>query len=82
MLERIAECESGDRHFDANGDVITGHINPNDTGRFQINTHYHGERAREMGLDLFDKQDNEAYARWLYEKRGVQPWSASEHCWK
>jgi hypothetical protein len=47
----------------------------------QINTRYHGKTAEELGLDLTDIEDNLAYARYLYEKQGTQPWSASAPCW-
>lgn len=80
-LQRIAECESGNRHFDENGQVIRGKINPLDIGRYQINLFYHGEQSARLGLDLFDEQDNETYALWLYAREGSWPWRASGFCW-
>ena len=67
-------------HFRPDGTVVLGIIDERDTGRYQINTYYHGETADKMGLDLFDEEDNETYALWLYETQGTQPWSASYPC--
>jgi len=81
ILTKIALCESGNSHFDANG-VKRGKVNPLDIGRFQINLFYHEAQAKEMGLDLFDENDNEEYALYLYEKQGTRPWNPSRHCWE
>lgn len=81
VLEAIAYCESGNKHYKEDGSVITGRIDPRDTGKYQINTYYHQNTAEKMGLDLFNEQDNEAYAIWLYENQGTKPWDASKHCW-
>jgi hypothetical protein len=97
VLERIADCESGarntdgsairgsGRHTDEHGEVILGKLNrPElgvDIGKYQINEHFHGARAVELGLDLRSEADNEAYALVLYEESGTRPWKASESCW-
>ena len=80
-LEAISFCESGGRQFYPDGTVVTGKIDPRDTGKYQISTHYHGETANKMGLDLFTEEGNEAYAKWLFEKEGTKPWNASKECW-
>ena len=80
-MAEIARCESGYRHYLADGEVIRGHINPDDLGVMQINTYYHGEAARNLGLDLLDLGQNMAYARHLYENEGTRPWNWSKHCW-
>lgn len=98
ILLRIADCESGKRdsdgravkgsgaHYDTNGDVILGKLNKPeygvDIGKFQVNEFFHGERAKRLGLDLYDEHDNAEYALRLYEEQGVQPWSASRSCWQ
>ena len=81
ILQKIAECESSGRHTDENGEVIKGVINSFDTGLFQINELYHGEAAKEMGLDIFTLAGNVKYALHLFETQGTQPWSASAKCW-
>lgn len=81
ILKRIAWCESKDRHFDDEGNVVRGVLNPQDIGRYQINLGYHEKTAKEMRLDLFDEEDNETYAIWLYGKKGTDPWNWSRGCW-
>lgn len=81
ILERIAFCESGDRQFDAAGNVVRGRVNQLDTGRFQINLKFHQARAESMGLDLFTWDGNTAYAQYLYKTQGTTPWLPSKGCW-
>lgn len=80
MIE-IARCESTFRHTLADGTVLYGVVDNDDTGVMQINKRYHLATATELGLDLYDLTDNMAYARYLYDKQGTQPWSASAPCW-
>jgi len=80
MIE-VARCESTFRHTLADGSVLTGRVDGRDTGVMQINTYYHAATAERLGLDVFDLEDNMAYARHLYERQGLQPWSASQPCW-
>ena len=98
ILLRIADCESGKRdkegraigdsatHYDVNGDVLIGRMNAPeygvDIGKYQINEVFHGERAEELGLDLYNERDNEAYALMLYEANGTRDWMASSSCWQ
>ena len=81
IMVEVARCESTFRHHLADGSVLTGRVDNRDTGVMQINTYYHGETAEALGLDLWDLEENMEYARYLYEKQGVQPWSASRPCW-
>lgn len=97
VLNRIADCESGSRlpdgsavsgsarHTDETGNVIVGRLNDPrygvDIGKYQINEHFHSQRAEELGLDLYDEEDNEEYALILYKEQGVTPWNASRSCW-
>ena len=80
MIE-VARCESTFRHELSDGSVLQGRVDPADTGVMQINKRYHLDAATAMGLDLHDIYHNMAYARYLYETQGVQPWSASRPCW-
>lgn len=78
---QIARCESTFRHTLADGTVLRGKIDPADVGVMQINTRYHAQAAKDLGLDLLNLKDNLAYARKLYEKQGTRPWTASAACW-
>lgn len=82
VLERIAKCESGGSQTE-NGQIQIN-VNKNgsvDIGKFQINLTTWGKTATKMGYDLTKESDNEAFARWIYENKGTQDWSASQHCW-
>lgn len=81
VLIQVARCESTFRHTLADGSVLRGKVDSRDTGVMQINSYYHGKEAAELGLNLEIFEDNMAYARHLYEKKGTQPWSASSPCW-
>lgn len=80
MIE-IARCESHFKQFDKDGSIHRGVVNDQDLGVMQINEHYHGDTAQKLGLDLYTIQGNVAYAKYLYNKEGVQPWSSSSPCW-
>lgn len=81
IMIQVARCESTFRHTLADGSVLKGRVDNRDTGVMQINTYYHGDTAETLGLDLTDLNDNMTYARYLYERQGTQPWSASRPCW-
>ncbi len=81
IMIQVARCESQFRQTLQDGSVLRGRVDPRDTGVMQINTYYHGETAKQLGLDLENIYDNMAYARDLYERQGTQPWSASAPCW-
>ncbi|MDA8596963.1 hypothetical protein N9L26_01360 [Candidatus Pacebacteria bacterium] len=81
VMIQVARCESTFRHTLSDGSVLQGRVDPRDTGVMQINKGYHEATAINLGLNLDNIYDNMAYARYLYEKQGVQPWSASQPCW-
>jgi len=81
IMIQVARCESTFRHTLADGSVLRGVVDNADTGVMQINKRYHLETATALGLDLENIYDNMAYARYLYERQGVQPWNASRPCW-
>lgn len=87
-LRRICSCESTGspnnepRHYDENGNVLRGRINPDDIGKCQINLFYHGERAADLDIDLFTEEGNERFALLLYNEQGSQPWYWSRSCWQ
>lgn len=80
MIE-VARCESGFRHFNSDGSVLKGNVNRADIGVMQINEMYHGDRAKELGIDIYTRQGNLEYAMYLYRNEGLRPWSASRFCW-
>lgn len=81
ILAKIGACESHNRQYDAQGNVLRGKENIYDRGVMQINLLYHAEEAVKMGLDLNSIDDNVAFARYLYEKYGAKPWMSSSPCW-
>lgn len=82
ILAEVARCESGFRQVGSDGSVLRGEVNKSDLGLLQVNEYYHGEKALDLGFDLNTVNGNLAYAKYLYDKEGTKPWSASEKCWK
>ncbi len=80
-LMEVMRCESGGRQWGSDGSVLAGRVNPLDRGAMQINLRWNGDAARSMGYDVDTGEGNILYARWLYDKRGMSPWSASKKCW-
>lgn len=83
VLQRIAQCESGNKHTDSRGRLM---INKNDDGSqdvglFQINMKYWGLEAMKQGYNLTDEKDNIAFALWLWKTRGTEPWVHTKNCW-
>ncbi len=81
ILVDIARCESTFRQFDTTGHVIRGKVNSADVGVMQINEKYHSDKAVELGLNIYTIEGNLAYAKYLYERDGAQPWISSSKCW-
>lgn len=87
-LVPICACEStGNKygkptHFDKDGNVLLGVINPYDTGMCQINVKIHKDTIERLGLDVTKEIDNIIFANWLYERDGSTPWNWSKPCWK
>ena len=81
ILARIAECESQNRQYDKNGEVLRGEQNRFDVGVMQINEKYHLDDSKSIGLDIYKIEGNVAFARHIYEKQGAKPWMSSSPCW-
>jgi len=87
-LVRICACESTGvatakpTHWNHDGTVKRGKINPRDIGICQINLDWNGDTAERMGLDLFKESDNIWFANWLYGQKGATPWNWSRACWE
>jgi hypothetical protein len=77
----IASCESHFKQYDSDGSVYRGAVNHGDVGIMQVNEYYHAAAAEKLGLDLYTIEGNVAYARYLYQKEGTQPWVSSKPCW-
>ena len=82
VMVEIAKCESRFRQHDHRGDILRGEVNNLDRGVMQINEYYHNEDSARLGYNILTIEVNTAYARYLFEKYGVQPWSSSAPCWK
>lgn len=80
-LYSVARCESHWQQYEKDGSVMRGNIDPADVGVMQINERYHLQRSRKLGYDIHTLKGNMDYAKQLYEEKGLQPWSASKHCW-
>lgn len=84
VLDRIAQCESGNKQFDPKTGQVILNANTNgsvDIGVMQINDHTWGLKAQAMGYNLTVEADNRAMADWIYQNRGTVDWEASRHCW-
>jgi hypothetical protein len=81
ILVDIARCESTFRQFHKDGTIVRGRVNNADIGVMQINLEYHGDTAKKMGIDLYTVEGNATYGKYLYDKFGSKPWSASKPCW-
>jgi len=82
ILAEVARCESSFRQVGEDGLVLRGKVNKSDLGLMQVNEYYHEKKASELGYDLESVDGNLAYAKYLYDKEGTQPWKASSKCWK
>lgn len=81
VMADVAFCESRYQQFDKFGNVIRGRANRLDVGVFQINEKYHAGAATRLGLNLYTLEGNMAYAKYLYETQGTDPWVHSSKCW-
>ncbi len=81
ILAEVSKCESRFIQFSKNGNVMRGFENPDDVGLMQINEYYHAETAKKLGYKIHTVEGNLAFAKYLYDKKGTAPWSASSPCW-
>ena len=81
ILDEIAECESDGQQFNRDGSVLLGRKNPDDIGEHQINLFWWGDKAVELGFDIYTEEGNRAMAEWIIDHRGTQDWYLSAHCW-
>lgn len=81
ILVEVARCESSFRQIGPDGKILRGKVNKGDVGLMQINEYYHGDKAFSLGFDLETLDGNMGYAKYLYNKEGLQPWISSKPCW-
>lgn len=81
VLAKISQCESQFRQFASDGSVLRGREVRQDVGVMQINETYHKATAQKLGYNIYTLDGNLAYAQYLYDREGSQPWSASKACW-
>lgn len=81
LAQAIAFCESTNRQYGSDGQVLRGIVNSKDVGLFQINEHYHLKKSVEMGYDIYTLEGNIDYAMELLKSDGSRHWSASMPCW-
>lgn len=82
VLQRIAKCESKTSQKGKNGQ-LNYNVNTNrtiDIGKYQINA-VHFEEATKLGYNLLTEEGNEAFALYLYETKGTEPWYSTKSCW-
>jgi hypothetical protein len=63
------------------GSVLRGVVVHQDIGVMQINEDYQGALASALGYNIYTLEGNVAFAQWLYNQEGAQPWSSSSGCW-
>lgn len=80
MIE-IARCESKFRQFTDSGNPLYGGYQGKMVGVFQVYEDIHADFAKGMGMDIRTLGGNMAYAKYLYEREGTQPWMSSFPCW-
>src|ERR1035437_4579639 len=81
ILIAIAQCESSFRQFNPDGTVVRGKVNSHDVGVMQINETYWLGKSKSLGDDIYTIEGNAAYAKYLYDNKGTDPWSSSSKCW-
>lgn len=86
-LKEICACETtwnkeAEPVHSINGAVVINKdsVIGTDVGICQINTYYHEKRAKQLGYDLYELEDNIAFAKLLFNEQGVTPWKWSKKC--
>lgn len=65
-------CESGFRQFKADGSVVRSHTD--DVGVTQINVPHWGEKAKELGYDIYTEDGNLLMAKHVLKVQGLRAW--------
>src|SRR5581483_9138719 len=80
VMYEIAKCESNFTQYNSSGTTLSGGSGGM-LGVFQINGAVHKSFAKTLGDDITTLVGNMAYARYLYDESGTDPWISSEPCW-
>jgi soluble lytic murein transglycosylase-like protein len=78
LARKIIWCESRNKP-DAIGKLA---VVGQDHSYWQINSYFHEEAAKKLGLDIRNPDDNLQYGFMLFARENVNPWEASRHCWE
>ncbi len=74
-MVKVAKGESGLRQWHDNGKLVTGIVDPRDSGLFQINSGHWEEEAKRLGLDYKNSiVDNVKMARYIADTQGITAW--------
>lgn len=77
IMHRVFYCESGGRQYYDNGELI---VSPtHDFGIAQISW-IHEEEATRLGYDIMTPVGNVLFAKYLYNRNGINDWYASNGC--
>lgn len=74
-MVNVAKGESGLQQWHSDGSLVTGRVDPRDSGLFQINSGYWDAEAKRLGLDYKnDIVDNVKMARHIADTQGITAW--------
>lgn len=74
-MVNVARGESGLKQWHPNGKLVTGRVDPRDSGLFQINSGYWDAEAKRLGLDYKNNiEDNVKMARHIADTQGITAW--------
>jgi len=78
--ESVGKPDAEPQHWDADGSVLRGRQNPDDIGMCQINEPTWGDKATELGWDIYTLEGNILMTNWIYSHEGFEPWRYSKGC--
>ncbi|TSC85612.1 MAG: hypothetical protein G01um10148_998 [Parcubacteria group bacterium Gr01-1014_8] len=86
LMISIAQCESEMRQYGPPGKGANGALHGGAGGAmvgvFQIHEGVHRAAAKAKGMDIDTLEGNIAYARYLFQTEGTNPWLSSASCWQ
>jgi soluble lytic murein transglycosylase-like protein len=82
LARKIIYCESGNKKDAIGYNYRKGELWSTDIGYWQINNYYHQARMTELGLNIYNTEDNIKFGFMLLSEQGTTPWKASEKCWQ
>ncbi len=73
VMERIFYCESRNRQWNENGNILTSKTN--DIGYAQISVDTWKKKADELGLNLYSTEGNLRMGKYILDHHGYEAWS-------